>query len=207
MSTVPPSPDSEAIAHASDIDARNRKLGRVFTVVIIAMFLVGFASIPAYRWICMKVNPGGSAWFNGQPDDYTGVVADTSRKVRVRFTTNVERQLPWNFYPEMPSMEVHPGEKKLVKFYAKNLDTTGAIKGKAVYDINPPEAGQFFKKIECFCFIEQTLEAGEEVEMPLYFWFDPQLPPHIKEITLAYTFFNFDSSMERSLKAREASKR
>jgi cytochrome c oxidase assembly protein subunit 11 len=90
-----------------------------------------------------------------------------------------------------------------VSFVAKNMDQSGATTGKAVYDINPPQAGQYFKKIECFCFREQKLEAGQEMEMPLYFWFDPELPEDIEEITVAYTFFNMESSLSRSMKNRE----
>lgn len=190
----------------TDFDEKNRRMIKFFVAVIIGMFLFGFASIPLYRMVCDKLDPGGSAWSNGDTDTYIDVPVDASRTVRVRLTTNVNRQLPWQFEPLTPSVEVHPGERKLVKFTARNLDTQGSITGKAVYDINPPEAGEFFKKIECFCFQEQELAAGESVEMPLVFWFDPSLPPEITEITLAYTFFNMDSTFERTLKARERQK-
>ena len=79
----------------------------------------------------------------------------------------------------------------------------GSVTGRAVYDINPPEAGQYFKKIECFCFQEQELAAGEDITMPLIFWFEPDIPAEIEEITVSYTFFNMDSSRERTLKNRE----
>ncbi|MBA2662184.1 MAG: cytochrome c oxidase assembly protein [Bradymonadaceae bacterium] len=174
--------------------------------VIVGMFLFGFASIPLYRLVCLKYNPGGSTWFNGKSDPYVDVEIDTSRTVRVRFATNVERQLPWDFSSSENFAEVHPGEKRLIKFNARNQESF-AVKGKAVYDINPPEAGQHFRKIECFCFIEQTLAGNEHVEMPLYFWFDSELPAHVKEITIAYTFFNGDSSMARSIQNRRADAR
>ncbi|MFU8806929.1 MAG: cytochrome c oxidase assembly protein [Bradymonadaceae bacterium] len=185
-----------------NVNARNQRVGKMAIGVIVGMFLFGFASIPMYRWVCAQVNPGGSSWFNGDPDDYTGVVIDPTRTLNVRFTTNVERVLPWEFYSVENRIEMHPGEKKLVRFVSKN-NADYPVKGKAVYDINPAAAGRHYRKIECFCFIEQTLEAGEQVDMPLYFWFDPEIPEHVKEISLAYTFFSAESSMARSIRNRE----
>jgi cytochrome c oxidase assembly protein subunit 11 len=182
----------------------NKKMGKKLLAFTAFMFLVAAASIPLYRIVCVAIDPGGSSSQNGETDVYDDVKVDKSRTVKVRFAAEVNRQLPWKFGPSEPSVEVHPGEKRLTKFTSENLDRGRAIKGQAVYDINPPEAGQYFKKIECFCFTEQTLEPGEKVDMPLYFWFDPDMPDHIKEITLAYTFFNADSSRTRS--AETASK-
>ncbi len=182
---------------------QTRRGSKFYVGIIIFGFFLAFISIPLYRIVCKSIDPGGSAWQNGSADIYEGVTVDKSRKVKVRFTYMVEKQLPWDFVATVPSVEVHPGEKKLVSFIAKNMDQGGATTGKAVYDINPPEAGQYFKKIECFCFREQKLEAGQEMEMPLYFWFDPEMPDHIKEITVAYTFFNMESSLARSMKNRE----
>lgn len=187
-------------------DEKNRRTVKFLVGIIIASFIFAVVSIPLYRMVCDVVDPGGSSWSNGDTDAYVDVPVDASRTVRVRLTTNVNRQLPWEFKPLSPAVEVHPGERKMVKFLARNQDTQGSITGKAVYDINPPEAGEYFKKIECFCFQEQELSAGESVEMPLVFWFDPSLPPEIKEITLAYTFFNMDSTFERTLKERERRK-
>lgn len=186
---------------AEDIQSKNARFGRISIGIIVGMFLFGFASIPIYRMVCEKYMPGGSSWFNGDPDPYVDVAIDESRTVRVRFTTNVERQLPWDFYAAASHADVHPGEKRLINFVSRN-NATFPVKGKAVYDINPPVAGQYFRKIECFCFIEQTLAPNEQVDMPLYFWFDAGLPEHVKEITLAYTFFNADSSLARSAQKR-----
>lgn len=188
---------------AETLAEKNRRTGKVLIGVIIGMFLFGFASIPLYRIVCDQIDPGGSSYSNGTTDRYAGVQVDEGRTLRVRMATNVNNQLPWEFRPLTPQVEVHPGERKLVKFYAKNLDPKGSITGKAVYDINPPEAGQYFKKIECFCFQEQELRAAEDVEMPLVFWFEPDIPAEIDDITIAYTFFNMDSSFERTIKKRE----
>jgi cytochrome c oxidase assembly protein subunit 11 len=188
--------ETEAQASARR-DADNARFLKYIVGFIVAMFLVGWGSIPLYRIVCKSLDPGGSSWQNGTTSSYEGVEVDESRTIEVRFTANVQNNLPWTFGPEKPSVEVHPGQKKLVKFTSTNLNQNRAIKGKAVYDINPPEAGQYFKKIECFCFVQQTLEPGQSREMPLYFWFEPDVPESIDRITLAYTFFNAESSRSR----------
>lgn len=202
-----PTPEAEASPRkpysSEGFEDSIRKGSRLYVGIIIFGFFLAFISIPLYRIVCKSIDPGGSAWQNGEVDSYEGVQVDESRKVKVRFTYMVEKQLPWDFEATVPSVEVHPGEKRLVSFVAKNMDTSGPTTGKAVYDINPPQAGQYFKKVECFCFREQTLAGGEEMEMPLYFWFDPEMPEEIDEITVAYTFFNMESSLSRSMKNRE----
>ena len=177
---------------------RNQKMTKTFIAIIIGMTLFAFGSIPLYRIVCDRIDPGGSAWSNGTADAYQGVAVDRGRKVKVSFATNVNRQLPWTFDgPE--DATVHPGEGKRVVFRAHNV-ATHHVKGKAVYDINPPEAGQYFKKIECFCFQEQELAEGKSADMPLIFWFDPNMPADITEVTIAYTFFNMETSLDASRK-------
>lgn len=204
----PAGPDDHPSSPASSADfaEQNKKSGKKLIIVIVGSFIFAWASIPLYRIVCDQIDPGGTTWRNGSTDTYSDVEVDKTRKVRVRFASNVNEQLPWSFKPLTGRVEVHPGEQKLVKFHAKNLDPQHAITGKAVYDINPPEAGQYFKKIECFCFVEQELAAGEEMDMPLVFWFEPDMPDHIKEVTLAYTFFNADSSLKRSLQKQESAR-
>lgn len=178
-------------------DEKNARTGKVAIFVIVAMFLAGFASIPLYRLVCAQIDPGGSSWFIGEPDVYDGVEVDEDRTVRVTFNTNVERQLPWEFDVEQSTIDIHPGEKNTVEFGAKNLAPDDAT-GKAVYDISPPEAAPYFKKLECFCFIEQTLPGQRELDFPLVFWFEPELPDHVEHIYLGYTFFNAESSRARA---------
>lgn len=183
----------------ADLAARNAQTGKVMIGVITVMFLFGFASIPLYRWVCDSIDPGGSAASNGTVDSYENVKVDAARKVNIHLATNINRNLQWEFGAPVSSVTLHPGERKLVKFWAKSNDSIPTV-GKAVYDINPPEAGQYFKKIECFCFQEQPLEPGARAELPLVFWFDPEMPAHITDITVAYTFFNMETS--RAMDAR-----
>lgn len=185
----------------------NRKNSKWFIGIIVGSFIFAFASIPLYRIVCKKFDPGGSAYFNGLTQSYEPTnPVDEKRELRIRFTTNVERQLPWTFGHRQEFMTVHPGQKSQAGFHVTNSHPSRAITGKAVYDINPPEAGAYFKKVECFCFREQTLAAGQSMELPLIFWFESDLPPHIKEITVAYTFFNMETSVERSVRDERASR-
>jgi cytochrome c oxidase assembly protein subunit 11 len=180
----------------------NRRSSKLLLAMILASFCFAIASIPLYTMLCERIDPGGLT--NGATDVYDPATpVDTSRTIRVRLTTNVNRQLPWSFSADEPFVTVHPGERRKVIFRAKNLDTTGEISGRAVYDLNPPQAGAYYKKIECFCFQEQPLSAGESIEMPLVFWIDPKIPADITEISLGYTFFNMDSTLKRTIERRE----
>ncbi len=181
----------------SDVGEQNARVGKIAIGVIVGMFLFGFASIPLYRWVCAQTDPGGSSWYIGEPDVYENVEVDDDRDIRVRFNTNVERQLPWEFGVDDNHVDIHVGAKEVVTFNATNVGSN-AVTGKAVYDISPPEAAPHFKKLECFCFIEQTLDASQSLDMPLVFWFDPELPDHVENITLGYTFFNAESSRARA---------
>jgi cytochrome c oxidase assembly protein subunit 11 len=194
------STDTPAPAHRADDDGDHKQTVIYIVGFLLVMFGFGWGSIPLYRMVCKQLDPGGSSASNGTADRYENVEVDESRTLKVRFTTSVQSDLPWKFDNKTSSVEVHPGEKKLVDFDVTNFDQDDDLTGKAVYDVNPPEAGQYFKKIECFCFKQQTLAAGESKKMPLYFWMDPDIPEDIDKVTLAYTFFNSESSRERAAK-------
>lgn len=192
-------PDGAGYTVDPESESKNARTGKIAIGIIVGMFLFGFASIPLYRWVCAQTDPGGSSWFIGEPDVYdeSEVEIDDERTVRVTFNTNIDRQLPWNFSVETGSVDIHPGEQEVVRFEAANRQSE-PVTGKAVYDISPPEAAPHFKKTECFCFIEQTLDGGDDVDFPLVFWFDSDLPEHVDEINLGYTFFNAESSRARA---------
>ena len=161
-------------------------------------FAFAAASIPLYRLVCKSLDPGGSSASNGTASNYKGVEVDKSHDVKVKFATNVNRKLPWRFIPPEESfVTVHPGEKKKVMFKSKNIDSSRSITGRAVYDVNPPEANEYFKKIQCFCFQQQTLKPGQTRPMPLVFWFQSDMPHYIDEVTIAYTFFRKKNAPEQ----------
>jgi cytochrome c oxidase assembly protein subunit 11 len=187
---------------AARMDAGNRRSSKLLLGMILLSFSFAIVSIPLYSMLCERIDPGGLT--NGATDLYDpSTPVDTSRTIQVHLNTNVNRQLPWTFTADEPFVTVHPGERRRIVFRAKNLDTTGTIRGRAIYDLNPPQAGPYYKKIECFCFQEQPLAAGEEAELPLVFWIDPAIPADVTQISLGYTFFNMDSTMQRTLQKRE----
>jgi cytochrome c oxidase assembly protein subunit 11 len=103
--------------------------------------------------------------------------------------------MPWQFRPEVAEIMVRPGETKIVKFYAKNESSVQMV-GQSVPSVAPGRAASYFKKIECFCFEQQTLEGQEEVLMPLQFYIDPELPADVMTLTLSYTLYDVTTKIE-----------
>lgn len=117
--------------------------------------------------------------------------------IRIRFTSQVSDTLPWSFTPAQREITVCPGQKTLAFYVASNHHPTDALVGVATYNVVPDVAGAYFNKIQCFCFDEQRLNAGETVDMPIDFFIDPAIEDDkvlkgINEITLSYTFFLAD---------------
>jgi cytochrome c oxidase assembly protein subunit 11 len=117
----------------------------------------------------------------------------SDRKVRLRFDATVNSSLPWEFQAVEKSMMVQLGEMSEAWYQASNT-TDELTAGHAIFNVTPPEASLYFVKTECFCFTEQVLHANESREMPVYYFIQPDLPEHIKEITLSYTFFRDEDS-------------
>jgi len=119
------------------------------------------------------------------------------RTIRIRFDGNVDSHLPWRFVPDQASMDVKIGETGLAFFKATN-PSNAAVSGTAVFNVAPEIAGRYFTKIECFCFKQQNLAAGQTAEMPVTFFVDPKIvddedTKNISEITLSYTFYRTDA--------------
>lgn len=169
----------------------NRNLG--MTAAACAVFVAGmvgvsFAAVPLYALFCQVTGFGGTTQRAEAAPDTT-----IDRTVTVRFDANVGNNLGWSFRPEVRSVRVKLGEIGEVRYIAENR-TAGTTTGTATFNVAPGEAGLYFSKIACFCFTEQTLEAGERVEMPVTFFVDPALvddPDYggTNTITLSYTFY------------------
>ena len=155
-------------------------------LVVIGMFGVGFAMVPLYDIFCDITG------INGKTGDQVtlseSMEVDTSRLVEVEFIASLNANMPWEFKPVQHSVTVHPGEPTRIEYVAINR-TRKAIVGQAVPSVAPGRAAEYFQKTECFCFTEQTLEAGEEKRMPVIFVVDPQLPDDVSQLALSYTFF------------------
>jgi cytochrome c oxidase assembly protein subunit 11 len=156
--------------------------------VVIGMVGASYAAVPLYYMFCRATGYGGTP---ARADAAPGAVGD--RVITVRFDTNVDPQLPWSFVPEQRSVEVKLGEDRLVFFRATNRASVPVV-GHAAFNVAPDEVAHYFNKIQCFCFTEQRLEAGESVEMPVSFFVSPTILKNhaagsVTEITLSYTFY------------------
>lgn len=170
-----------------DADRRNRKVAIRAVLFVLFMLGVAFASVPLYRAFCQATGYGGTPL---RADSAPGAVAG---QINVRFDSNINAKLPWEFRPEQNVVTIHPGEKTQISYYAHN-NSARVTTGRAVFNVSPDLAGQYFSKIECFCFTEQTLRPGQKAHMPVVFFVDPQIlkdpaTKDIHEITLSYTFY------------------
>ncbi|MBL4910630.1 MAG: cytochrome c oxidase assembly protein [Alteromonadaceae bacterium] len=178
---------------------QNTTLIKKLVLAVFAMFGFGFALVPLYNVFCDVTGLNGKT--NSTAAEYTADGIDTSRNIRVQFISHVTSGMPWKFYPITEEVTVHPGEIKLVKFYAKN-NANKEIVGQAVPSISPGTAHSYFQKIECFCFNQQPLKAHQEVEMAVQFYIDADLPKDITTVTLSYTLFNVTEAVKASVIAK-----
>ena len=173
------------------------KLVRRLILVAVGMFGFGFALWPLYNVFCDLTGLGGRGIKVAEGPAQTQA---SERRIRIRFDATVNSSLPWLFQPEEKSAEITLGEMSEALYLAMN-PTDEAMTGHAIYNVTPPEASLYFVKTECFCFTDQQLLGNETREMPVYYFIQPDLPEHIKEITLSYTFFRVDSSQGLALAA------
>ena len=173
--------------NSAAVQRSNGRTALLMAVIVAAMVGLAFASAPLYRAFCEATGFGGTTL---RADKAPGAVAG---QVGVRFDANIHPGLPWRFEPEQTKVTVKPGAQTKIFYKAQNLSAR-AWTGQAVYNVSPDQVGKYFKKIQCFCFNEQTLKAGESVDMPVVFFVDPKIKQDpdtkdIDEITLSYTFY------------------
>jgi len=162
----------------------NRRLLTRLSVVAALMFGFGFALVPFYERICLAL---GINSLVARQELEANTQVDTTRTVTIEFDANAH-DLPWRFRPLTRHLAVHPGELVHVEYEIANV--RGApVTGQAVPSYGPALAGQYFRKLECFCFRQQTLAGGETRRMPVTFAVDPALPRDVSTVTLSYTFF------------------
>jgi cytochrome c oxidase assembly protein subunit 11 len=172
---------------------RNRRTLVICTVTVFAMIGLSFAAVPLYRMFCQVTGFGGTPLISKaelDPSEATG------RMIKVRFNADTDQRLPWQFHADQVEMNVEIGRSALAYFNVKNRAARPTI-GMAVYNVSPPKAGEYFHKVQCFCFNAQALAAGESVDMPVLFYVDPSIlddrkMEDVDTITLSYTFFPAD---------------
>ena len=167
----------------------NRKTRTALFLALLVFGMTGlaFASVPLYRMFCELTG------FDGTPLRAERAPGATADQIGVRFDANTNPTLPWKFQPVQETVRIAPGARTQVLYRARNL-TARTTTGTAVFNVSPQIAGQYFSKIECFCFSEQTLKGGQSVDMPVVFYVDPKIredqdTKDIDEITLSYTFY------------------
>ncbi len=170
----------------------NSRLTRKLLLVTVAMFGFGFALVPLYSVLCSVTGLNGKTE-RIDAQAASKLIVDENRWVNVEFTAGVNNGMPWEFKPMQARVRVHPGAINSITYYARN-PTSEAITGQAIPSLTPGQAASHFKKLVCFCFDRQTLQAGEAKVMPVRFIVDDKLPADIQTVTLSYTFFNVDAS-------------
>lgn len=179
--------------HQNSLQFKHKTLLTYLTGV--AIFAVGFsyAAVPLYRLYCQATGYGGTTKKADVGDDILEMERVEDRLLTIRFEAGTGRTLQWKFKPQQKEVKVAPGETALAFYTAENL-TDKPIIGISTYNVIPFDAGQYFNKIQCFCFEEQQLNPNEEVDMPVFFYIDPEFDEDpkmakIDEIILSYTFF------------------
>ena len=166
---------------------KNSRTALILGGIVAAMVGLAFASVPLYRIFCEFTG------FDGTPARAASAPGAVAGQVGVRFDANIHPGLPWRFEPEQTTVRVKPGAPTKIFYKAQNLSAR-TWTGQAVFNVSPDQVGKYFKKIQCFCFTEQTLKAGETVDMPVVFFVDPKIKQDpdtrdVDEITLSYTFY------------------
>ena len=176
------------------MDSKQQKnIRRTVTICVVAvggMVGLAFASVPLYQLFCSVTGYGGTTQV-GSSDSGYGVASN--RTFTVQFDANVTKKMPWDFKPVQREVRVKIGEEKLAFYEARNTSDQ-TITGTASFNVTPYKVAEYFTKVECFCFTEQTLKPGEVVSMPVSFFIDSEILEEenvneVKTITLSYTFY------------------
>lgn len=189
---------------AKNLQYRNRRLALISFTVAAGMVGASYAAVPLYEIFCQVTGYGG-----------TTQVAETApaevlnRKMTIRFNADVGKSMPWRFAPAQDRVDLKVGEQGLAFYRAKNISDR-TMTGTATFNVTPAKAGQYFNKVECFCFTEQELKAGADIDMPVTFFIDPDIAkdPNLNDvttITLSYTFFETEPDPDRTVRTEAES--
>ncbi|KAL6761016.1 cytochrome c oxidase assembly protein CtaG/Cox11-domain-containing protein [Haematococcus lacustris] len=182
------------------------EMGMYWGAASIAMIGLAYASVPLYRVFCAATGYGGAVAGAATVEEKLRrrqespnlelEKAAMQRELTVWFNADVADNMPWSFTPTQESVRVRAGQSTLAFFTARN-NSDKPVTGYSIYNVTPEKAAQYFNKIQCFCFEEQRLRAGEEVDMPVFFYIDPELVAdwncrNVSNITLSYVFHKVD---------------
>jgi len=175
---------------AMTLPQRNKRTGTIALLAAVGMLALGYASVPLYRLFCQVTGFGGTTQRVSEAQAAT--VSAASKAISVRFDANVERGFPWKFKPTQVTDKVTIGARDMTVYVAKNFSDK-PMTGTATFNVEPAYVGKYFNKVQCFCFTEQTLRAGQEMRMPVLYYIDPAIlddpeARDVEQITLSYTF-------------------
>ncbi len=180
----------------TDQQPQNGRLALKLLLGAVGMFGFGFALVPLYDVFCditgLNGKTGGRYAYEAAE-----VVVDEEHVVTVQFRAMNNAGMSWQFEPVVSQVEVHPGELTEVMFYARN-PSDNAIVGQAVPSVSPFRAADYLHKTECFCFSQQTLAGGEDINMPLLFFIDQDIPKEVTKLTLSYTLFDVTANFQQA---------
>jgi len=167
---------------------RNAIVALASLAIVAGMVGLAYASVPLYRLFCQVTGYQGATRTALRAPD-----AASTATITVHLDANVNSKLPWSFVPEQPEVTLPLGESVTAVYRVKNLSDKPTV-GSATFNVTPFDSGQFFNKIQCFCFTEHALKPGESAELPVTFFVDPKIRENpdtadIQVITLSYTFF------------------
>ncbi|KAK9880766.1 hypothetical protein WA026_013087 [Henosepilachna vigintioctopunctata] len=177
-------------------DPQKKKIrSTLYYVTAAGIVTVGlsYAAVPLYRMFCQAYSYGGTISAGHDAKKVEGMSPIRNRPIKIKFNADTATSMKWNFKPQQKEITVVPGETALAFYTAKN-PTDKPVVGISTYNVVPFEAGQYFNKIQCFCFEEQQLNPHEQVDMPVFFYIDTEFTedPYMQkvdEIILSYTFF------------------
>lgn len=179
-----------------DTNKNLKRYAVYLTTFVFFMIAVSYASVPLYKIFCAVTGYGGTPKI---VEKNTHEI--NSSTYEVRFDSSVEKNSPLIFEPVLKKVKVNPGESKLIFYKARN-SSKESITGMASFNVTPLGAAQYFNKVECFCFEEQVFEPGQEVEMPVSFFINPDIlndnfVKDVQQLTLSYTMFEKNRSIAR----------
>lgn len=198
-----------AIDSNDQLSKKNAKTVKWLVLIVFGMFAFGFAQIELYGLFCKAVGVN-SLSSRQKIDNYSSgsknkelinqelknqKITD-NRIITVRFDATVNENLPWSFVPVDKKITVHPGELRKITYRVKNL-TNEVITGQSIAHVTPWQAEPFLSKLECFCHTKQTLQPGEEKDMPLLFTLSEDLPQEMRTLVVSYTFLNAEKESAR----------